>query len=1245
MTETGSTRSTANAISQQVRKYRTFYFGLDTGTCASSGDWYTGLPCRTETQSSGGTVYARAAYTYVASGTYAGLPKTVAYYRSSGDSTPLTTTFGSHNAFGTPTTVQTPAGVTTTYTMNGWNAPTQTVEASAILNDADTPTASSITTGFAYNKLRALSRTTLPKGNYEDSIYYTGSTDYARVKARALLDTSTNKLELMRYVYDKFGNVIEDRVLDSISGSTPCADEGCSTYDVRGERKFNANRQVTEAYLHATDTTSPPDATQAYSYTSGQLTQVTDYRGTVAAMTYDSQGRVATQTADNGGLGAQTQYTYDLHGRTATVTAPAGVITFYEYDDFGQLVIERSKTRGDMRFDYDTAGAQTKRRRTAHKVLTSPEDTCSTRDWLGRLGAVDYDCDATNAWTFYYDGASTPASACPSASNQTGQLSMMVGPAFTRVLCHHPSGALYGSYHLQSTTWSNTTARGTQTIFDTHGNITKEHINVGPTSRTNSRIVEYVYSSSMPDRVDYVRHQLYGAGTWTYVTSNNTSPTYFAYGGMKTLAYANGITETNTRDYARRLTRRLTQEVGGPKAVYTDINLTYDVNGNVTLYDDSAGYRHTKYFAAMDKLDRLRCLSRATISSCSGAEPWETKYNESFDYDLSGNRTNRRFGAFNTADDDAYTYASGPTDIIDKVTSRGTDQQMSNTFKGDLTEVNQPNLVQFTLNYDSRVTDTNDSVLGGAVHYNSYFGDRYVKKSPCNARLTRYYYRPLSEGGASPYVNFIDAYGTCADEYPREYRGYIYLDDKPLAVVHSTMSSGGTQTETGTFWMHADQLGTPVLVTNSSKVERWRWENDPFGREKPIEYTLSAQDVNPDDDSSTGGPPVYNTCCCTTCGVSGCGTGAAGCGTGCCSGATSQAMVWSKTYSPGSATNVRVHFSQFDVKAGATRKAKDYVSVLNGASTVVADLTGDLGDFWGPWSGDGTATVRLYADNVADATRGVVIDKLEYTTAANGKFVMHLRMPGQIWDDEVKHAYNYQRWYRAEDGRYVSPDPIGRAGGEDGYSAYVNSNPLSRSDSYGLSAGDGTGGVATHRGPGLYAGAVQGCWDVDLSQIGLGQQSCLSGVGFGASPQVHDQRCSTLLPGLGSTTGTCVNGSLVCRVTGCANVHIRRALNTYCQDSQGAWTTLACRSPFPSNPMGPLGFACREQAECRSTRRTDNHLRTIQLLSNAFSGKRYESWATLTYECGPPPGVSPCFDSSGTANPPPVPTPTPAPGQ
>jgi RHS repeat-associated protein len=152
------------------------------------------------------------------------------------------------------------------------------------------------------------------------------------------------------------------------------------------------------------------------------------------------------------------------------------------------------------------------------------------------------------------------------------------------------------------------------------------------------------------------------------------------------------------------------------------------------------------------------------------------------------------------------------------------------------------------------------------------------------------------------------------------------------------------------------------------------------------------------------------------------------------------------------ANNIRLHFSAFDVHAGSSRTAADYVQ-LQGGSTVVGNYTGAMGAFWAPWAGVGNnaLTASLVSDNSTQTNAGFTIDKLEYTSSTNGQFVMYLRMPGQIWDDDVQTIYNNYRWYRREDGRYLSPDPTGLAGGEAGFSAFVNSNPLTRSDPKGQS--------------------------------------------------------------------------------------------------------------------------------------------------------------------------------------------------
>ena len=61
----------------------------------------------------------------------------------------------------------------------------------------------------------------------------------------------------------------------------------------------------------------------------------------------------------------------------------------------------------------------------------------------------------------------------------------------------------------------------------------------------------------------------------------------------------------------------------------------------------------------------------------------------------------------------------------------------------------------------------------------------------------------------------------------------------------------------------------------------------------------------------------------------------------------------------------------------------------------------------------------------------------------------NLRFPGQYFDEEAGTFYNYFRHYDPGQGRYTQFDPIGLAGGPNGY-IYANQNPLTFIDPDGL---------------------------------------------------------------------------------------------------------------------------------------------------------------------------------------------------
>ena len=118
-------------------------------------------------------------------------------------------------------------------------------------------------------------------------------------------------------------------------------------------------------------------------------------------------------------------------------------------------------------------------------------------------------------------------------------------------------------------------------------------------------------------------------------------------------------------------------------------------------------------------------------------------------------------------------------------------------------------------------------------------------------------------------------------------------------------------------------------------------------------------------------------------------------------------------------------------------------------------------------------------------------------------YTLAMRYSGQWEDTESGLYYNDLRYYDPQAGRYLSPDPLGRLaellGSPNAY-AYVNNNPLSYIDPYGLIlfAFDGTGNTEASRTNVYWFRENYQDNDSDLASIQADRPYYIEGVGTGS---------------------------------------------------------------------------------------------------------------------------------------------------
>ncbi|MCX5723654.1 MAG: FG-GAP-like repeat-containing protein [Nitrospirae bacterium] len=239
--------------------------------------------------------------------------------------------------------------------------------------------------------------------------------------------------------YDTLGRMIQSTYPDSTTSQVCYSSWTTTTLDPKHHKKVETKdaygRLVTVQEYTGTQATCATSGGTLYATTTyqsdllGNLLSVTDTKGNVSAMTYDTLGRKRTMHDPdmgnwsyaydaNGNLVQQTDakgqvlcFVYDaLNRRTqknyGTTSQACGANTVvYAYDETGSnrkgRLTQVTDPAQSVTFQYDSRGRITQ---TAKTLDGSTYTTSSTYDGLGRLTSVSYPTNPSTTVTYTYDG-------------------------------------------------------------------------------------------------------------------------------------------------------------------------------------------------------------------------------------------------------------------------------------------------------------------------------------------------------------------------------------------------------------------------------------------------------------------------------------------------------------------------------------------------------------------------------------------------------------------------------------------------------------------------------------------------------------------------------------------------------------------------------------------------------------------------------------------------------------------------
>jgi RHS repeat-associated protein len=849
---------------------------------------------------------------------------------------------------------------------------------------------------------------------------------------------------------------------------------------------------------HLTSVNDPSGNTYVFTYNGNTLASVSYPDGGTWRYTYDANAFMLTKTDP---LGNTTTYTYDANHRAATATDPEGKVRSVSYPQPG------TDTTKTTTFTEKDGGVWTYRYDTQAGTLTSKTDpqggiTSYTYDAAGNRTATTLPDGSTTTSTYDVNGNMT------STTDALGQTTSYTYNSFGQVLSITDPLGSATRYSYDATgnmnTMTDTMGATTQYQYDAKGNVSNITNPLGQTtsfvydaagnlaSVTDTAGVTTGYSydaagnlSSRTDASGAITRYEYNAKSQvikvTDPQGNATTYTYDLSGNKTSQTDANGNTTKYDYNYKGQLIKTIDALGNGTSYTYsgtgcascgggTDkITALTDANGN------STGYRYDLAGKLVNETDPL--------GNTTG-----------YGYDAKGTLTSKTDGNGNTI---KYTY-DGSGRLLKKIYPDGTEETYTYDVKGNILTATNQN-IGYTFTYDAagRVTKVTDTP-GKAISYAYDAAGNKTKTVTPDGRTITYSYEKgrltgILDGGAFTFG--YDSLGRRSSlAYPNgDTTTYVYDKDGSLTTLlhrdkkgaviasnnyildkignrlsNTTQDRGISYTYDAIYRLNEALSSAPGYSTNSTGkgggIPNANQQQKEFYTYDPVGNRLSSHKTS---------TYVYNQ--------------------------GNQLLINGGTYSydrngnltqkitPGGTTTFGWDYENRLIKVTTPAATAEYMydplgrrigkTVTDNGTTTTThyvydadnilfeyDDTGAIGNRYthGPgmdehlmintgkdkyyYHADGLGSIVALTDAAGNSVQAYEYDSFGNLKDQKNRVKQPYTYTGREWDKETGLYYYRARYYDPMEGRFISKDPSGFAGGDANLYGYVKQNSINMVD-------------------------------------------------------------------------------------------------------------------------------------------------------------------------------------------------------